>query len=350
MMYVGAKPWHELGTQLPALATSAEAMEAANLNWRVRKVPLYAAEFGRRIEVPGAYAIVRDDLWKDEDAECPVFGLVSEGYTPIQNGHAFEFLDSIVGAGAAVYETAGALGDGERVWMLVRLPDHLHIIGEDIAHKYLLLSSDHRGNGAVQVKFTPVRVVCNNTLTLALQSGSLIRVSHWRNARERLEAAKDTLGIINTQFATIEESYKGMLDVMMNRDLLVQYLARVFPEPEKAKAKQKEGIASDRAWAEHFFAEGAGNAAKSVKGTLWAAFNGVTELIDHRQPRNLSPQQRLKSVWFGKGATIKARAYELAVYLAKNKKLPDLPAKGPDHGTGSGKKRGLFRWWSRQAN
>lgn len=143
MMYVGEVPWHELGQRLDRPATSEEAIKAAHLDWQVLKVPLYAA--GRRcgIPVPNFHALVRSDLWEQQVSTCPIFGIVGGNYEPIQNYEAFEFLDSIVGAGKAVYHTAGALGRGERVWMLLKLPDHLTVIGEDIVDKYLLLANDH---------------------------------------------------------------------------------------------------------------------------------------------------------------------------------------------------------------
>ncbi len=350
MMYVDEEPWHGLGTRLERPATSAQAMAAAHLDWRVKKVPLYAAEFGRRMEVPKANALVRSDLWDDENHECPIFGIVSDAYTPVQNRDAFVFLDSIVGEGAAVYHTAGALGNGERVWMLVKLPGHLTVIGDDIADKYLLLANDHRGEGSVQVKFTPIRVVCNNTLTLALKGGSLIRVRHFHNARERLEEAKEKLGIIDQRFDEIGEAFRAMLKVQMDRQGLHDYLGAVFPMPEKATPKQKERINSDRALAEHLFSEGEGDKARGVNGTLWAAFNGVTELIDHREMPNLSAERRLASVWFGAGAAVKARAYGYAVDLTQGR---ELLAGGTSEAAplgDSGKRRGFFGWRRGQDN
>lgn len=327
MMYCKEPPWHGLGTRLDGPATSAEAMKAANLAWQVKKVPLYAAEFGKRVRLPGDFAITRADLWDDDRVENPpIFGLVKDAYTPVQNRDAFAFLDSIVGQGAAAYHTAGALGDGERVWMLVKLPSNLTVIGDDVAEKYLLLSNDHSGKGSVQVKFTPIRVVCQNTLTAALAGRSLIRLSHHRNVKGRLDEAKDKLGIIEHKFEELGESYRSMLRVQMDVDKLRQYLGAVFPFPPKANDKARERIEGSRALAEHFFAEGAGNKAKGVAGTLWAAFNGVTEFVDHRKTANMTNERRLNFVWFGTGAALKARAYSHAIAMAEGKDLrPDAP-------------------------
>jgi len=303
-------------------------MKAAHLDWRVMKVPLYAA--GRRcgIPVPDFFALVRCDLYKRHESECPIFGIVSRSYEPIQNREAFEFLDSIVGAGAAVYHTAGVLGNGERVWMLVKLPGHLTVIGEDIADKYLLLVNDHRAHGAVQVKFTPIRVVCNNTLTAALSDGAPIRIRHYRGAKARLKAAKDALAIIQKRFSDSQEVYQAMCRVMMTDHLLDRYLGAVFPIPKDPTPGDKERVCADRSLARDLFTSGAGNTAPRVSGTLWAAYNGVTELIDHYRPPKMSPESHLASVWFGAGASARNRAFRYALDIIQAKELPPAVSVG----------------------
>src|SRR5438874_1994244 len=118
MMYVGEVPWHKLGTKLDSPPTSAEAIKAAKLNWRVKKVPLYAIDRGVVAPVPQRFAVVPEHRWSTPN--CPVYGVVGAGYTPLQNSDAFEFFDEIVGARAAIYHTAGALDDGRRVWVLAK--------------------------------------------------------------------------------------------------------------------------------------------------------------------------------------------------------------------------------------
>jgi phage/plasmid-like protein (TIGR03299 family) len=179
MFYVNEVPWHGLGTRLSGPATAAEAIKAAKLDWTVAKVPLYAVQGETSVRVPDAYGVIREDLWGQP--ACPVLGIVGKHYTPLQNAEAFTFFDPIVGQNAAIYHTAGAIRDGERIWLLAKLPSQIVVVGDDVADKYLLLSNSHDGGSAVQVKFTPVRVVCNNTLTLALSSGPTIRVAHTRN-------------------------------------------------------------------------------------------------------------------------------------------------------------------------
>lgn len=314
MMYVGEVPWHGLGIRLDRPATSAEAIKAANLDWEVEKKLLIAVG-GTVMQPTGKYAVVRKDLWGRTD--CPIFGFVGEEYTPLQNREAFAFFDSIVGERAAIYHTAGALGQGERVWILAKLPDAIKVAGTDITDKYLLLSNSHDGNSAVQIKFTPIRVVCNNTLTLALREGPpALRVFHTKDVHKRLEQAKYTLGLIQRGYEEIEEAFQNMARVEMGEDRLHAYLQQVFPNPRDRQDRDGALKAKEhRDWAKYFFTNGKGNDKPGVQGTLWAAYNGITEYVDHCRKRK-SPQsddRRLNSIWFGEGAQIKARAYRVAV-------------------------------------
>ena len=129
-----------------------------------------------------------------------------------------------VGEGAAIYHTAGALGNGERVWMLAKLPDDIQVAVGDISNKYLLLSNSHDGRSSVQIKFTPVRVVCNNTLVQALGSGETIRVSHTSDLRNRLDIARQNLRLINTRYTSIESTFRDMVRVKMDDTRLAAYL------------------------------------------------------------------------------------------------------------------------------
>jgi phage/plasmid-like protein (TIGR03299 family) len=312
MFYIGEAPWHGLGTKLNEPATAAEAIKAARLDWKVVKKPIFAIDGQVSRPVPNRFAVVRQDRWGKSD--CEVLGIVGSEYTPLQNAEAFEFFDPIVRVkNAAVYHTAGVLGQGERVWILAKLPSEIHVAGDDIVGKYLLLSNSHDGNSSVQVKFTPIRVVCKNTLVMALSRGRTVRVTHTRNVRERLQQAEQLLGIVNACFNKVEEQFKVMARVPVGRDRLDAYLGRVFPDPldpENRKARQR--VALDRSWATHFFERGEGNQERDVRGTLWAAYNGVTEYIDHRGSRQTG-DRRLNSVWFGHGYLVKARAYTVAV-------------------------------------
>ena len=138
------------------------------------KQPLYVKTGQNYRKAEDKYMMMRADQLE----KGPEFGIVSSDYTPLQNLEAFNFFDDIVGQGAAIFHTAGALGKGERVWILAKLPDSIRIIGDDVCDKYLLLSNSHDGRSSVQMKFTPIfAVVCQNTLTMALNQGRTVRIS-----------------------------------------------------------------------------------------------------------------------------------------------------------------------------
>jgi phage/plasmid-like protein (TIGR03299 family) len=306
MFYIDEVPWHGLGTKLDKPATAQEAITAAKLDWQVKKLPLFAGS--KRIPVPDRFAVVRKsgNLIARTD---PVLGVVSNEYTPLQNREAFAFFDPIVGQDAAIYHTAGALGQGERVWILAKLPGHIRVVGDDVAEKYLLLSNSHDGKSSVQIKFTPVRVVCQNTLTLALNDGPVCRVIHHADIHDKLKQAHEMLGIITERFNDMEQSFQAMSRVQVNRQRLGEYLATVYPD--STEPGKQLLVNRDRTWSEYFFDQGRGNQMPGVAGSLWAAFNGVTELQDHRQTRQ-KPDQRLNSAWFGESSRTKARAFSVA--------------------------------------
>jgi phage/plasmid-like protein (TIGR03299 family) len=312
MMFVGKSPWHGLGTKLDKPATAQEAIVAASLGWNVTKRPLFTTtESGLPIMVKDRYAITR------EDSPATVLGVVGREYTPLQNVAAFSFFDPIVGKGAAVYHTAGVIGEGERVWILAKLPDNIQVIGDDMTHKYLLLSNSHDGESSVQIKFTPVRVVCNNTLTMALSHGPTINVRHLSDMEKRLREAEKMLGLIHKRFDEIGDAFKRMTKVQIDAKKLKEYFGLVFPDPgersidESRRARLLEKARENRGWAEVLFEGGAGIDIPGVRGTLWAAYNGVTQLIDHGES-GLASRGHLDTIWFGQGYLTKARAFTLA--------------------------------------
>jgi len=322
MMYVDKVPWHGLGTRLEDAATAEEAIQAAGLDWEVVKRPLFVVAGDGFARIKDKVAIVQRGQAGQGDT---VFGVVSPSYTPLQNRDAFAFFDSIVGQGAAIYHTVGALGDGERVWVLAKLPESIHVANKDDVDKFLLLSNSHDGRSSVQVKFTPVRVVCQNTLTMALEEGRTVRVQHHRNLEVGLEHAKDMLGIINARYAKIEKVFGEMAKVSMQSPRLDEYLGLVFPDPlnedeggyKGSPARIRRGRAMEQARfnreeSGRLFVEGKGNNEPAIRGTLWAAYNGIAEMIDYRQ-EGMNPDRHLRSIWFGQGYHTKARAYRVAV-------------------------------------
>lgn len=183
MAYFGEAPWHRLGTRLDNPATAADAIEAAGLDYQVSLVSLVTEQ---QAAVPQRKGVVRDDSGQ-------VLGTVGNSYVPIQNSEAFQFLDSVVADGGLCYHTAGALGRGERIWMLAELPGHIRVKNtEDVTEKFLLLHNSHDGSSSLRVHFTPIRVVCQNTLTIAEWNGrgKGVSIRHRGNLDSRIQEAQ----------------------------------------------------------------------------------------------------------------------------------------------------------------
>ncbi|OPZ30038.1 MAG: hypothetical protein BWZ02_00869 [Lentisphaerae bacterium ADurb.BinA184] len=335
MMYVEEVPWHGLGKRLNSPPTAEEAIKAAGLDWTVARAPLFYHESVEQTGVVrGHYAIVPTEGWTKR--ERPVFGVVTEQYQPLQNVEAFSFFDPLIDGGQATYETAGALGEGERVWVLTKLAgDGIRVGrgGEDAVGRYLLLSNSHDGRSAVQVKFTPIRVVCNNTLTLALKRGPCLKVEHTREMKRRLELAKQLLVEIIDGYAEIEQAFKRFATTPLGDKELHAYLDAVFPPPTPPASPKKESAARYEAECERakrhrgccmeLFGTWR-NRLPGTAGTLWAAYNSVTEYVDHYyvagNSRALSPSGRLQSMWFGRGSLTKAVAFSKAREIIESRR------------------------------
>ena len=312
MMFTGETPWHGLGTKLENPATAAEAIKAAGLDWKVVMQDI------RRGDKPvdGYKAVVREDT----DA---VLSVMKDSYTPIQNQAAFEGIDKLVGSKQAIYHTAGALGKGEKVWMMAKLPGDVVVKGTDgdKIEKFLLLSNSHDGSQALRIFFTPVRVVCQNTLNAALGKAGRegVAIRHTVNAESRFEEARKILGISLKFYDDFEARVNRFREVKMNAKLLEAYINEVMPVKEDAKRKTR--ALNNRGEIERLFTEGKGQDIAGVKGTLWAALNSVTEFASYYKGTRGSndderKSNRLESVWFGSAAELNRRAWSAAEAFA----------------------------------
>ncbi len=312
MAYHGEVPWHGLGTQIPADVSSVEMIVAAGLDWLVEK---RAARGASKLRNGDAlrYEVVR--LPRNNKESETLLGVVSRRYEPLQNREAFDFFDPMISEGKARYETAGALGDGERVWVLAQMPDAIRVVPGDDCVKYLLLSNTHNGQGAVTVKFTAIRVVCQNTLMLSLQDGQqAIRVRHSKIMGERLAEVSAIIETATEIYASTAELFRKMAEVVLNDQMFESYLKLVFPKT----AHQEKRRTEPKRWAHirRVYRSTPDLQTGGVKGTLWAAYNAVTRFEDYKDGRaNETPDERLDRVWFGGGANIKLLALKKAKEL-----------------------------------
>ncbi len=309
MMYVGKdKPWHGLGKQLDKVATSAEAIVAAGMDWKVAKTPVLFNKTGGVItEMADQFVVVRADTQE-------ALGVVGKQYQPLQNRDAFSFFDAIVGVKEAMYHTAGALGKGERVWILAKLPGYIRVKGDDVSEKFLLLVNTHDGTSSVSMMFTPIRVVCQNTLNVAVGGARLqARVRHTTNIGLNVDAVREQLGIINAKFSLFEEASQKLATVQLTKDAWIGYLKTLklaAASKEDATTRMKN-ITED---VSRLFETGKGADMISAKGTAWGAFNAVAEYVDHVRGSD-ELEKRANSLLFGSGATLKQNAWDEALKL-----------------------------------
>lgn len=229
MFYTREKPWHGLGVRVEEAPTSADALRLAGLDWEVAQEPIFT-EAGDAIE--GYKVNVRD-------RDRKVLGVVSDRYRIVQNREAFSFTDALLGNGVR-YETAGSLQEGKRVWLLARLPREYIIAGERIS-PYLVFSNSHDGSGAVRVALTPIRVVCNNTLNLALdtarRSWSMI---HTGDINGKMQEAKDTLFMAETYMDSLGEAFERLRRQKVTESQLKEYVEQLLPLEKDATPMQEK--------------------------------------------------------------------------------------------------------------
>ncbi|NDY57384.1 DUF932 domain-containing protein [Desulfovibrio sulfodismutans] len=315
MAYYGEVPWHGLGKQVSKAVTAEEMICAAGLDWEVELRPARGAkEINRKGEF-SRYEIVRVPRPNTGEEEV-LLGVVSRRYQPLQNVEAFGFFNPIVGNGKAYFETAGALGEGERIWVMVKMPNAMKIVCGDECFKYLLLSNTHSGEGSIIIKFTSVRVVCQNTLMLAIGDGQKsYRVRHSKQMQFKLGELADFLAITQKVFQKAEEQFKLLAKIQMIDDRLNHYFEAVFP---RNPAQAKNGKMPTR-WEQvrEIFESQEDLQLPGVRGTLWGAYNAITRFEDYKQPQQEEqPDQRLERTWFGSGSEMKLKALAKASELA----------------------------------
>lgn len=308
MAFVGEVPWHGLGTKVEGVAmTAAQAMSAAKLDWEVEPVDTMTVD---------GTTLTRRAIRRKDNGVVLAEG-VSKRWTPVQNYQLFEFFDPIVGAGEAIYHTVGALGQGERLWVLAKLPGEVVIAKKDVHEKYLLLANSHKPGFALHVGWTAVRVVCQNTLNRALGGEDLMRFVHMPNIIARADLAKAQLGLVNKQYDEMGELFRALAARPISPAELGDFFAQVFPLPggksDGADARRLAAKA-DRATAEMLFSQGRG--ADLFPGSAYNALQAVTELTTHGVGRK-KPEGHLADVLFGQAFAVQGRALVAAEALVR---------------------------------
>lgn len=272
--------WHQLGTTLDHAFTAEEAMTEGLLGgWNVRKVPAFAQINGRFVPVAGKYTTVRDN--PVTKGQVDVFDVVGEKYHPIQNEEHAEFLNILVEESGAHFETAGALEGGKKVFITMKLPGHILVGGVDAVDTYIAAVNSHDGSSSFTMMTTPVRVVCQNTLNMALgQAKNVFRVRHSRGAEKAIrQQARTSLDMTFDYLDAFNLEAEKLINTTLTQSAFEELIAREFGAPEdatQAMTTRREAQLDEmsRLFADSFTHEG-------VRETAWAGANALTEWYDH---------------------------------------------------------------------
>jgi phage/plasmid-like protein (TIGR03299 family) len=299
--FVNQGAWHGLGTVLDHPPSTAQAIIDAGLDWQVNEQPIFTQSQYGLSPVSTHKSLVRS-------TDHQLLGIVSKQYQPLQNHDAFNWFDFLLHDGDVSLESAGSLKEGKRVWVLAKINhDPVDILPDDPVEPYLLLSNSHDGSTAIWITFTPIRVVCQNTLSYALKSrnkdqalGRAFRIRHQGNIESKLNQAKTALDFARQRFAIATDEYKAMASYGLNQADLDLYLSLVLDTDTPQSSRAYPQIVAN-------FEQGRGNHGSN----LWDAYNAVTEWLDHQRGNN--DAKRLDSAWFGDSSKMRSLAHHTAL-------------------------------------
>lgn len=275
MFYVGrVTPWHGLGVSVETAPTSEDALRLAGLDWQVIQSPVYS-EGG--LLIPGFVANLRDTDRKP-------LGIVTNKYKVVQNAEAFAFTDELVGEtenGVVTYETAGSLREGKTIWLLAKMPQ-TKILGDQV-DPYICFANTHDGSGAVRVCMTPIRVVCNNTLNIALSSAKRAwSTRHIGDLESKLEEAKNTLFMAEAYMKELDHMADRYAEAKLLKEQVDEIIDEMFPVDDSLSERKRNNIESIKANYQiaYFMPDIA-----QYRDTAWGAINAMSDFVTHAEPQ-----------------------------------------------------------------
>jgi|TARA_R110000822_G_scaffold175029_1_gene314632 phage/plasmid-like protein (TIGR03299 family) len=309
MAYAGQVPWHGLGVRVNNNLSPFEILDAAQLNWTVEKqdmISKHPTDHTLDQIVSGKKTLVRS-------SDNTILDIIGSDWNPVQNSEAFDFFSDFVKAGDMEMHTAGSLDDGKMVWALAKVNESFELFKGDKVDSYLLFSNPHQYGKSIDVRFTPIRVVCNNTLSLSLgqQVQNSIKLSH--RVEFNPETVKDTLGFANEKLTSYKEMAQFLGSKRYTNDNVTEYFDNVFPVNFRGIGDAKKARSNSSKRASELLTTQPG--AEFAAGSWWSAFNAVTYMTDHEMGRDANT--RIKNAWFGPTQKVKTKALEVAVKYAE---------------------------------
>lgn len=322
MAFVGEVPWHGLGKEVSPDLSPEEMLNEAGLNWQVEQAPLFATNVITKkndLIITGHRGLVRVRKLQDGSEQREPIGICGSKYQVTQNETVFKFFDKFMKAGKMKMHTAGALtsNNGTRVWGLAATQKGFKLPGGDQVNGYLLLAHPHIWGESMQIKFTNIRVVCNNTYSAAIADGGGFRMTHTYAFDATMAAkAEETLGLSTQQLQLFEDQAKLLASKVCKEAEALEYLADLFKVKETAGEEMTAANLNRTASLVYDLVETQpGHELKAARGTWWGMFNAVTYAVDHRLGN--SRNTALESAWFGSREKLKQRALSRALDFAK---------------------------------
>lgn len=316
------KAWHCFGQISETALSSKEVIEQAQLNYIVEKAPhIYRFPSGKEIISPDTFYTYRTDT------EQILGDGLSADYNILQNADAFAFFDEVLKGEKVIFETAGALGKGEKIFITAKLPRYIKVGNDDIIEQYLFLTTSHDGKESIMIAFTPIRIVCNNTLNAAMGNCSnVVRIKHSSNLEQQLKEVSNVMGMVNTLTPIMEQAFNQFAKVKMS-DKQVQRLIQIALAPNKETLDNIRDGNEDANSATYknqvYSAFGYYLGADSQKlvtteGTVFGAYNGITGYF-HNVRSYSSDEDKINSLLCGGMAQKKGqRAFDLCMEFVKN--------------------------------
>ena len=314
-------PWHGLGQIVKDYPTSREALQFAGLDYEVIKLPnIHRLEDGTETISDTSFFTYR----KDNGA---ILGdKLGVDYKIVQNVDAFTFFDSIVGEDSVMYETAGALGKGEKIFITAKLPGYIKVGSDDLIEKYIFLTTFHDGSGSITAAFTPVRIVCQNTLSMALSNCSnVVKIRHTDSAQERLKNAHKIMGISNTLTQQLDAIFNQWAKVRITDKQVMRLIQEAMAPSREVLDNIRKGATDELSTAftnicENTFQyamQSSTQQTETTKGTLFGAFNAVTGFYQNvKEFKN--GDDKLNSILFGTGLQRSQTAFRLCEQFGKH--------------------------------
>jgi phage/plasmid-like protein (TIGR03299 family) len=317
---VQKKAWHDLGQIVEGYPTSKEALKLAGIDYEVIKAPnIHRIENGAETTSTTSFFTYRKD-------NSVILGdHVGTDYKVVQNVDAFSFFDSIVGGDGIMYETAGALGKGEKIFITAKLPDYIKVGSDDLIEKYIFLTTSHDGSGSITAAFTPVRIVCANTLSMALHNCSnVVKIRHTDSAQERLKHAHKIMGISNMLTVQLDTIFNQWAKVKITDKHVMRLIQEAMSPSKEVLDNVRKGATDDFSTCFTNVCDNTFRYAMSsptqqtdtTKGTLFGAYNAITGYFQNVKEFKTG-EDKLNSILFGTGLQRSQTAFKLCEQFQK---------------------------------